>query len=542
MMSIKQTYFSHVRGDLMGGLTAGIVALPLALAFGVASGLGAAAGLYGAIIVGILAAIFGGTPAQVSGPTGPMTVVVAGLVASTTGNPAIIFAAVALAGLFQIGLGFLRVGSYIRFIPYPVVSGFMSGIGVIIIAQQVRPFLGEPSKAKIVEAIATIPQAIAQLNPAATALGALALALVYLSPKVIKGVPGSLVAIVVGTLVAVALKLDVPRIGELPSGLPGMQLPPLTLETLSLILVPALVLAVLGSIDSLLTSLVADNITKTYHDSNKELVGQGIGNAVSGLFGGLPGAGATMRTVVNVKAGGRSPLSGAIHGVVLLASLLVVGSLAAAIPLAVLAGILISVGIGIIDYKGLRHALAAPRGDTMIMLVVFVMTVFVDLMQAVAVGFVMAAVLLVKRLSDMFGPQTLPLAELPELWKDESDCDPAFFEQVFVYHLDGPLFFGTAQEFNRSLAEIEDYRVVIFRFEQVPFLDQSAAYALEDAVDTLTRKGIQTYLTGLRPQPEEVLRKLAIIPTQVPDDHVLPDFPTACHQIVATLGPAAGKP
>ncbi|MFP5504116.1 MAG: SulP family inorganic anion transporter, partial [Candidatus Sericytochromatia bacterium] len=402
MLDLRKRYLSNIKGDLMGGLTAGIVALPLALAFGVASGMGAAAGLYGAIIVGILAALFGGTPAQVSGPTGPMTVVVAGFIAANTGEPGLIFLAVALAGVFQIVFGLLRVGDYIKFIPYPVISGFMSGIGVIIIVQQIAPFLGLASEARILEAVKKIPETVMAMNPTAAALGALSLALVYLSPRVIKGVPGPLVAIVVGTLVAVVLRLDVPVIGELPSGLPGLQWPGGSLETWGVVVVPALVLAVLGAIDSLLTSLVADNITKTRHNSNQELIGQGIGNAVAGLFGGLPGAGATMRTVVNVKAGGRERLSGAVHGLILLLALVGLGALASRIPLAVLAGILITVGIGIVDYKGIRHALRAPRGDTAIMLVVLVLTVFVDLMQAVAIGLIMAAMLVVKRLSDMF--------------------------------------------------------------------------------------------------------------------------------------------
>jgi SulP family sulfate permease len=535
MTNLKTKYFSNLKGDMLGGLTAGIVALPLALAFGVASGLGAAAGIYGAIFVGILAAIFGGTPAQVSGPTGPMTVVVAGIVAATTGNPAIVFAAVALAGLLQIGLGFLRVGSYIRFIPYPVISGFMSGIGVIIIAQQIRPFLGEAPRAKIIEAIFHIPDALMRLNPMATALGVLAVALVYLAPKVLKGVPGSLVAIVVGTAVAAFFNLDVPRIGDLPQGLPSLQLPPFNEQTLSAILMPALVLALLGSIDSLLTSLVADNITKTRHDSNQELIGQGIGNTVSGLFGGLPGAGATMRTVVNVKAGGKTPLSGAIHGLVLIAALLGLGKLAALVPLSVLAGILITVGIGIIDYKGLRHALAAPRSDTAIMLVVFVLTVFVDLIQAVAVGFLMAAVLLVKRLSDMFGPRVLPLADSQDMWADEAACDPAIVEHVFIYHLEGPLFFGTANEFSRSMSNIRDYRVLIFRFDQVPFLDQSAAYALEDALDELESNGIEVYMTGLRPEVAKTLGALGIVPGRVPPERIFPDFAGACRAVAERL-------
>ncbi|MFZ1873225.1 MAG: SulP family inorganic anion transporter, partial [Chania sp.] len=387
-------------GDLFGGLTAAIVALPLALAFGVQSGMGAVAGLYGAIVLGILAALFGGTRTQISGPTGPMTVVSSAIIAAEIAYfgsleaalPSIVVTFV-LAGLLQILMGMLKVGQYIRYMPYPVISGFMSGIGLIIIITQLFPLMGLASPGSPLSTLLAVGSAIGSINLQALFLALGTIATIYLFPKITKVIPATLVALVFFTLLSIVLKLQVPTIGDIPQGLPELHWNAFTQiewHDPAIIIFTALTLASLGAIDSLLTSVVADNMTRTQHSSNRELIGQGIGNAVAGLFGGLPGAGATIRTVVNIRSGGNSRLSGITHGLILLFILLGAGKYAGLIPVPVLAGILITVGIGIIDYRSLRDLRSIPRADVVIMLSVTLLTVFVDLLQAVGIGMVMA--------------------------------------------------------------------------------------------------------------------------------------------------------
>ncbi|MAH56464.1 MAG: sodium-independent anion transporter, partial [Aestuariibacter sp.] len=382
---------TNVRGDLTGGLTAGIVALPLALALGVASGVGPMAGLYGAIAVGFFAALFGGTPSQISGPTGPMVVVLAGLFASLSGDVELIFTAVILAGIFQIVFGFLGVGNYIRLVPYPVISGFMTGIGAIIIILQIGRLLGHEPPGGTLGALGYLPTALADINFSTLILGVGTLVIAYKWPASLgKYIPGALAALIIGTLVSL-FAFEVPVLGNIPTGLPSLHLPVYNQEKLLLVLEAAFILAVLGAIDSLLTSLVADNMTRTRHDSSQELIGQGIGNTVSGLIGGIAGAGATMRTVVNIRSGGKERLSGMIHALVLLAIVLGLSPLASVIPHAVLAGILVKVGLDIVDWSYIKRAHTGPRWDFALMLLVLGLTVFVDLITAVGVGVVLAA-------------------------------------------------------------------------------------------------------------------------------------------------------
>src|SRR5690606_24807778 len=377
---------SNLRGDIYGGITTGVVALPLALALGVASGMGAIAGLYGAIFVGFFAAVFGGTKPQISGPTGPMVVVLAGLAASFPGRPELIFTAVVLAGLFQIGFGLLKFGEYIRLVPYPVVSGFMSGMGAIIISLQIGRLVGGEPPGDPVSALMYMPQAVSDINFSAVAIGVVTLGIVFYWPKEFgKYLPGPLAGLVIGTLMGLVLS-RAPVLGDIPSGLPTFYLPQFDRSAMLLIVEAALILATLGAIDSLLTSLVADNVTRTRHNSNRELIGQGIGNTIAGFFGGIAGAGATMRTLVNIRTGGRTPISGMLHSLLLLAVVLGLGPLASQIPHAALAGILVKVGWDIIDWSYLKNAHRGPRWDLLLMALVLALTVFVDLITAVAVG------------------------------------------------------------------------------------------------------------------------------------------------------------
>ncbi|MCP4500278.1 MAG: SulP family inorganic anion transporter [Deltaproteobacteria bacterium] len=539
LSGFKSRFFSNIQGDIFGGLTAGIVALPLALGFGVASGIegGAAVGLYGAIIIGALASIFGGTSSQISGPTGPMTVVVAGLVATFQGNVSIewVFMMVVLSGLFQVAFGLLRIGRYINYMPYPVLSGFMSGIGVIIIILQIAQLVGHAPQSGVVAAVQQIPVFLSSVHYDALGLGLATMAIIYGFPRITQKVPSTLVALVVVSLASVVLSLDVTRIGAIPSTLPSLQIPHWDPSLFKAILVPALMLAVVGSIDSLLTSLVADNITKTKHDSERELVGQGIGNVVAGFFGGLPGAGATMRTVVNVKAGGRSPLSGVVHAILLLMTLLLLGPLASEIPLAVLAGILITVGIGIIDVKGLRCLAKVPRGDAMVLVVTLLLTVFVDLMWAVAAGLVLSSLILSKRLADMDPAIHSPLRDIAahRSWIPALDESEKILGDVHLVEIKGSLFFGNAGPLQRELGGLEAAEAVVVDLSAVPFLDQSGAFALSDVIKDLKKQRVDVFLCEMQEEPARVLAKLGVAPGEVDAAHIVSSVEKATEMAVS---------
>ncbi|MCF6251031.1 MAG: SulP family inorganic anion transporter [Methylococcaceae bacterium] len=530
---------SNLRGDFFGGLTAGVVALPLALAFGLQSGMGAIAGLYGAIVIGIIAAWFGGTPTQISGPTGPMTVVSAVVIStaidahggSLEAALGTIIAIFLLSGVFQILLGVFKIGQYIRYMPYPVVSGFMSGIGVIIIVLQIFPFFGHTSPKKILDIFSQLPDIVNDINMASVSLSLATIATIYLFPRITKLIPSALVALIALTIVSTLMELDVNIIGNIPEGLPALRLDSLASVSFThpmIIIVPALTLAALGTIDSLLTSIVADNMTKTQHNSNKELIGQGLGNMGAAMIGGIPGAGATMRTVVNINSGGKTRLSGVIHGLALLIVLIGAGTYARLIPLPVLAGILITVGIGIIDYKGIKHIPHVPKTDSVIMLVVLSMTVFDDLLQAVAVGMVLASVLFMKKMSDIVEEKSFSGSvdsfAREETWDDEANISEKIRKQVYIKHFDGPIFFGFASKLQEMIAALPEVTVIILRMSLVPYIDQSGIYAIEDAVITLKERGMIVLITGIQEQPKDMLSNIGLIPNLVPEAHLFEDF------------------
>ena len=496
---------SNLRGDLTGGLTAGIVALPLALALGVASGLGPMAGLYGAIAVGFFAALFGGTPSQISGPTGPMVVVLAGLFASLSGNVELILTAVVLAGLMQILFGFLGVGQYIRLVPYPVISGFMSGIGAIIIILQLGRLMGHEPPGGTIGALSYLPTALMDINFTTLALGVGTLVIAYKWPASLgKYVPGALAALIIGTLVSLAL--SVPVLGDIPTGLPSIHLPVFEQGTFFLVLEAAFILAVLGAIDSLLTSLVADNMTRTRHNSSRELIGQGIGNTVAGLIGGIAGAGATMRTVVNIRSGGKERISGMVHALVLLAIVLGLSPLASQIPHAVLAGILVKVGLDIIDWGYLKRAHTGPRWDFALMLLVLGLTVFVDLITAVGVGVVLAALAYVRQVAQL---QLDEVNKIPEYLADEEEN--TLLEKakgkVTLFSFGGPLSFGAAADLGHHVREKvrPGSQVLILDFSRVPVVDVSAAMAVETITSDATAAGRELIISGATPEVNKVL-------------------------------------
>ena len=546
----------NLKGDIFGGITAGIVALPLALAFGIqafggiddpsASSMGALAGLIGATFLGFFASLFGGTHSQISGPTGPMTVITASLLSGVWAaqhSMSAVLISMSLAGLFcglfQILFGILKIGKYVRYIPYPVLSGFMSGIGVIIIIQQLYPLIGCKSPVLVVDMITQFPERVAGgVSFTALLLGLGTIAIIYLFPLITKKIPSTLVALLVMTIISLFLNMDEKLlIGQIPAGFPmpafakeGLDLAALDWGlVLKASVIPGLTLAGLGSIDTLLTSVVADNITKTHHNSNRELIGQGIGNMISGLFCGISGAGATMRTVVNVKSGGRTQISGMVHSLLLLAVLLGLGSLVRYVPLAVLAGILITVGWGIIDFKGFKDLLRIPRADAVVLIIVFLLTVFVDLLTAVGIGMVIACVLFMKRASDLveggYSTSEMTNFDKESPWQDEGGMPDKVKHKIYIQRLNGPIFFGTITKFQQVMNDVpEDAKIVIIRMRLVSFMDQSGLYAMETAIKELQDRGVLVLMTIIQPQPMYMLKTMKVIPELVPELHTFETF------------------
>jgi sulfate permease, SulP family len=534
-------HFNNIRGDIFGGITAAVVALPLALAFGVASGAGAIAGLYGAIIVGLFAALFGGTPAQVSGPTGPMTVVITAIIADYIGRfpesgLALAFTVVILGGLLQIAMGVLKLGRFISFVPFPVLSGFMSGIGIIIIILQLAPLLGHVTqKGGILVAFQNLPSVFANPITSPSILGGVTLLIVYLWPaKLGKLMPASLIALIVGTALYLSFftESEVSILGEIPTGLPAFHMPELKVSLIFEMLKSALVLATLGSIDSLLTSLVADNKTRSHHNSDRELIGQGIGNTIAGFFWGLPGAGATMRTMINIRAGGATPISGALHSLILLAIVLGAGSLAENIPHAVLAGILVKVGADIIDWDFFKHIKNTPRGDVMIMLGVLFMTVFVDLITAVAAGVIGSSMVLLQQLSHL---QLRNINQLNQTYRaglpsEANQLLDNIKDKVKLLHIDGPIAFGATRGFVKMIDDLGTYKALLLDLTDVDFLDITATKALGDIINHHVESNLDLYLIGVNMHIKDVMQHMGLL-TTINANHIV-DTPLEALQTV----------
>jgi len=488
----------NVAGDVMGGIMTTVVALPVAMAFGVASGLGAAAGLYGAMCCGLFASLFGGTRGQQSGPTGPVAVIIAALLIDSGNSPAVVFAAIILGGLLQIAAGRLGWGDLVRYLPYPVISGFMTGIALIILLLHINPFFGIKGSKQILETLNSFPAIPANLNTAALSIGVLTIVLVYGLKLVSKKLPASLLALVIASGVSVYMNLDIPRIGEIPSQLPVPSLPTVDPAMLTMIVSGAVTIALLGSIDSLLTSLIADKILHSNHDSNKELVGQGIGNITAGLMGGMAGAGSTTRTLANIDAGGRTGLSGIVYATLILFVITGLGKVAALIPMSALAAILIVLGIGIVDWRSLRHLRRAPKSDVLVMAVVLFMTVFIDLISAVLLGMALASVLFVKKITDVHLADFGTLDEKTELAHLVESMDPILMKETFIYTFDGPIFFGETRNLANAVRTAENANALILNFEHAHhFIDQSCAYYLEDLVAGFRKNGKLVLVMGL---------------------------------------------
>jgi len=549
MKVFNRIHFRNLRGDIFGGVTAAVIALPMALAFGVASGAGPAAGLYGAVLVGFFAALFGGTPTLISEPTGPMTVVITAVIASlTAANPenglAMAFTVVMLAGIFQIVFGLLKLGKYITLMPYTVISGFMSGIGLIMIFLQIGPFLGQANpKGGVIGVISNIPTLLQNMNPVETGLAALTVAILFLTPKQMKRVmPPQLVALIVGTVVSLTLfgDVDIRRIsdiGSIPSGLPQWNMPFFTVEQLQTMLVDALVLAMLGCIDALLTSVIADSLTRTQHDSDKELIGQGLGNLTSGLFGGLPGAGATMGTVVNIQSGGKTALSGLTRAGILLIVVLWAGGLTQNIPLAVLAGIALKVGIDIIDWSFLKRAHQVSVKAALIMYGVIALTVFVDLIAAVGLGVFVANLLTIKRLTDMQSQDVKTVTDADDeilLSPEEKQLLNQADGRVLLFHLSGPMIFGVSKAISRQQTAMKDHDVLILDLSDVPLLGVTSSLAIENAIKEACDNGRHVFIVGAAGDIKRRLEKFGIL-QMLPPQNLVMDRKEALKQAVALV-------
>ena len=516
--------FRNVRGDVFGGVTAAVIALPMALAFGVASGAGPEAGLYGAVLVGFFAALFGGTPTLISEPTGPMTVVMTAVLAKLiaadpVNGKAMAFTVVMMAGVFQILFGLLRLGRYVTLMPYTVISGFMSGIGVILIILQIGPFLGQSSpKGGVIGTITSLPDLIGNTVTPELILAVFTIAVLFFVPKKLKRfLPPQLLVLVAGTVLSLFLfgDADIRRIGPIEAGLPAMQMPTFSAAQFQIMLIDALVLGALGCIDALLTAMVADSLTRTQHQSDKELIGQGLGNVVSGLFGGLAGAGATMGTVVNIQTGGRTALSGLVRAVLLMVVVLGASNLIAPIPLAVLAGIAMKVGVDILDWSFLKRAHSVSWKGTLIMYGVLFLTVFVDLIVAVGVGVFIANILTIDRLTKL---QSEGIKTITDADEDE-DLQMTPEEQMLLdradgrellFHLSGPMIFGVAKAIARENNAMEDHDVLVLDLLDVPILGVTAALALENSIQDASDNDRPVFVVGASAQALKRLEKLGI--------------------------------
>ena len=604
--------FKHIKGDFFGGLTAGIVALPLALAFGVSSGLGASAGLYGALFLSFFAALLGGTNTQISGPTAPMTalsmVIISTIVIMNDGDVSkalpLILGVFLLSGLLQIAQGILGLGVYIKYIPYPVVSGFMTAIGLIILTTQTLPVLGyypkedtelvksfekeaenailvksieENAKNNLIDkesfnlaalnseaiteidiqneskvqaskfasgvigALRVLPRALQNIDFTELLLALGTIIIIYGFKRITTVIPSTLVGLILMTIVAIFLTPGYRPITEIPSGFPMPQWGIFT-EISVVELIPyfftALTLSLLGTIDSLLTSVVADNLTKTRHKPNKELIGQGIGNTISSIFGGLPGAGATIRTVVNINSGGVTRISGMISSMVLLFIILIFSSIASKIPAAVLAGILVTVGISVMDYKGLKAISILPKdikfkgfgvsSEVIIMVSVMLLATFWNLVYAVGIGLLIACIFFMKKSGDSMSELSLARYVSKEKITSKtelSDINVDGTSDIAVKQIVGPLFFGSSDSFQKMISKIPDSTsIVVFKLDSMNYLDQSGIYVFEEIISSLTASNKKVYFTGLQSQPKLMLNKMGLFESRINDNQVYDNY------------------
>lgn len=500
--------FAHWRGDLTGGLTAAVVALPLALAFAVASGVEPKAGLYTAIVAGIVAAVFGGSPVQITGPTGAMAVVLIGIV--TQYGIEKVWIAGVMAGIIQVALGVAKLGRLVKFIPYPVTAGFTNGIAVIIFCGQLNNFFGLqlPRSEHFLPGIWQTLTHWEGLNLEAVGLATVVILTKLFWTRITTAIPGSLVGLVLATAIASFFHLDVPTIGSIPQSLPMPQGIPHAndFRVIRELINPALALAALGSIESLLSAVVADGMTVSEkHNSDRELIGQGLANIVVPFFGGIPATGAIARTAVNVRSGGKTRLSGIIHGVALAIIVLTLAPLAAQVPLAALAGILMVTSVRMIEWEAIGLLMRATYSDFAVMMLTWMVTILFDLVLAVEVGLIAAGALFIKRMSE------LNLAKIPETEAFPPGVPLELSKQIAVYRVDGPVFFGAAERFVTFLRDEPEVKYLILRMRFVPNMDTTGIVALEDIYRDLKRHNCRLLLTGLQPEVQNLLERSGLL-------------------------------
>lgn len=514
----------NIKGDIFGGVTTAIISLPLALAFGVASGAGAEAGLWGAIMVGFFAALFGGSTTLISEPTGPMTVIMTAVLTSMMAKypetgMAMSFTVVMMAGAFQIILGTLKLGKYVTLMPYSVISGFMSGIGVILIILQLSPLLGHSAPSGgVLGTLSALPVTLETLKLSELFLGLLTLGILYYFPKKYrKYVPAQLVALILVTLLSLLLfdTGSIRRIGEIPAGLPSIIMPHFEAEILTNMVIDALVLGTLGCIDTLLTAVIGDSLTRKEHDSDKELRGQGLANMISGLFGALPGAGATMGTVTNIQVGARSPISGIVRALVLALVVLVAGELTEPIPMAVLAGIAVYVGINILDWSFIQRAHKVSIQGMAVMYGVMLLTVFVDLIAAVGLGVFISNIIIIERLSRVQSRHVKAISDADENDVPLTDSERELLDKadgkVLFFYLSGPMIFSVSKAISRQHSSIADYQVMILDLTDVPMIDVTVGLALENAIKDAQEANCEVLLLCPNMQTRQQLERFHVL-------------------------------
>lgn len=512
------------RSDVVAGATVGVVALPLALAFGITSGLGADAGLVTAIVAGLVAAVFGGSHVQVSGPTGAMTVVLVPVVAEHGADGVLVVGL--LAGLLLMAAALLRVGRYLTLIPWPVVEGFTVGIGVIIFLQQVPAALGVAKPdGENTAAVAwrAVTQAPDDGRGAAVGLVALVVVAMVGLQRIHRALPSSLLAVVLATVAAELAGADVARIGSLPGSLPLPSFPSFGGADVGPLASAAIAVAVLAALESLLSARVADGMADgERHDPDRELFGQGMANLVSPLFGGMPATGAIARTAVNVRSGARTRVAAIVHSLVLVAVVFGGGDLVSRIPLAALAGVLMVTAVRMVEVHNVRAVLRATRADALVLCLTTLATVAVDLIRAVEVGIAVAAILALREVA-----RTSQVTPIPEAELDAAGASALLHGGVLTYRLDGALFFGAAQRFLTELTAVSDARVVVLRLPDLQVLDATGAQALGEIIDELEHRGITVLLKGPRPEHLRVLAATGALDRLAHERHVFDDLADA---------------
>ncbi|HEY7611452.1 MAG TPA: sulfate permease [Gemmatimonadales bacterium] len=548
LVTTLRTYTrAQFAADLVAGVIVGVVALPLAIAFAIASGVTPDRGLYTAVIAGFLISALGGSRVQIGGPTGAFVVIVYGIVQQYGLDG--LLAATLMAGFILLALGLAKLGGAIKFIPFPVVTGFTAAIGGLIAIQQLRDALGlrmEAPPAELVERLGAYLEHAGTLNPSAVGITAFTLLTLGGWPRISRRVPAPLVALIAGTAAAQLLNLPVEtigtRFGHIPSSLPSPVLPSISLAEIRELVGPALAIATLGAIESLLSAVVADGMIGGRHRSNMELVAQGVANIVSPLFGGMPATGAIARTATNIKSGGRTPVAGMIHALTLLLVTLFFGRWAELIPLAVLAGIVLVVAYHLSEWRVFVHELHAPKSDALVMVTTFLLTLLVDLTVGIGVGMVLAAFLFMKRMAEVTNI-SIVRQEFEETGTAAGDDKGAIYHRqippgVEVYEINGPFFFGAAEKFKETLSEVSRRpKVLVIRMRNVPAIDSTAMHALKDLVRRTRKQGTDVLLSDVHSQPLIALGRSGLL-DEIGEENLFGDVDAALASARQRLQPA----